>query len=110
MSLDCGGLEYTAIPFNGWYMGTEIGARDLCDTGRYNMSEVSSCIYCLFQEDAILGREPSSGVYVNNVWCITQFNNYYQNNVGINIITSIFSGLENDILKIQHCVRISYFN
>ncbi len=25
MMLDCGGLEFTAIPFNGWYMGTEIG-------------------------------------------------------------------------------------
>ena len=39
MMLDCGGLEFTAIPFNGWYMGTEIGARDLCDSGRYNMLE-----------------------------------------------------------------------
>jgi nitric oxide synthase oxygenase domain/subunit len=35
--LDCGGLEYTACPFNGWYMGTEIGARDLCDENRYNI-------------------------------------------------------------------------
>ena len=34
MMLDCGGLEFTAVPFNGWYMGTEIGARDLCDAGR----------------------------------------------------------------------------
>ena len=40
MMLDCGGLEFTASPFNGWYMGTEIGARDLCDTYRYNITKV----------------------------------------------------------------------
>ncbi|WP_079910920.1 nitric oxide synthase oxygenase [Paenibacillus sp. 32352] len=36
MRLDMGGLSYTAAPFNGWYMGTEIGARNLSDTSRYN--------------------------------------------------------------------------
>ena len=40
MLLDMGGLEFTACPFNGWYMGTEIGARDLCDVGRYDLTEV----------------------------------------------------------------------
>lgn len=40
LMLDAGGLEFTAIPFNGWYMGTEIGARDLCDPQRYNITEV----------------------------------------------------------------------
>lgn len=39
MMLDCGGLEFTAAPFNGWYMGTEIGCRDLCDHNRYNILE-----------------------------------------------------------------------
>ncbi|KAF4518200.1 hypothetical protein B566_EDAN005925 [Ephemera danica] len=39
MLFDCGGLEFTATPFNGWYMGTEIGCRDLCDTYRYNILE-----------------------------------------------------------------------
>ncbi|KAK3576127.1 hypothetical protein CHS0354_043096 [Potamilus streckersoni] len=39
MLFDCGGLEFTACPFNGWYMGTEIGARDLCDPYRYNILE-----------------------------------------------------------------------
>jgi nitric-oxide synthase, brain len=33
--LDVGGLEFTACPFNGWYMGTEIG-RDFADINRYN--------------------------------------------------------------------------
>ncbi|SFK96335.1 nitric-oxide synthase [Paenibacillus sp. 1_12] len=37
MRLEIGGIHYTAAPFNGWYMGTEIGARNLADTGRYNM-------------------------------------------------------------------------
>lgn len=37
MALLIGGLRYTAAPFNGWYMETEIGARNLADTDRYNM-------------------------------------------------------------------------
>lgn len=37
MRLEIGGLHYTAAPFNGWYMGTEIGARNLADSGRYDM-------------------------------------------------------------------------
>lgn len=41
MLLDCGGLEFTACPFNGWYMCTEVGARDLCDVSRYNILEVT---------------------------------------------------------------------
>ncbi|OES45101.1 nitric oxide synthase oxygenase [Domibacillus iocasae] len=36
MRLEIGGLEYKAAPFNGWYMGTEIGARNLADKDRYN--------------------------------------------------------------------------
>nr|WP_279664504.1 nitric oxide synthase oxygenase [Ectobacillus ponti] len=37
MKLEIGGLIYTAAPFNGWYMGTEIGARNLADPERYNL-------------------------------------------------------------------------
>lgn len=40
MYLDIGGLRYRAAPFNGWYMCTEIGSRDLGDTGRYNQLPV----------------------------------------------------------------------
>ncbi|GAB6926443.1 nitric oxide synthase [Paenibacillus sp. JCM 10914] len=36
MLLEIGGIRYTAAPFNGWYMGTEIGARNLADKERYN--------------------------------------------------------------------------
>lgn len=36
MRFNCGGIDYQAAPFNGWYMGTEIGARNLADTDRYN--------------------------------------------------------------------------
>ncbi|WP_208918448.1 nitric oxide synthase oxygenase [Paenibacillus uliginis] len=36
MSLEVGGITYPSAPFNGWYMGTEIGARNLADTDRYN--------------------------------------------------------------------------
>ncbi|WP_342563542.1 nitric oxide synthase oxygenase [Paenibacillus sp. FSL R7-0345] len=36
MLLEIGGIDYPAAPFNGWYMETEIGSRNLGDTGRYN--------------------------------------------------------------------------
>ncbi|MBD1379573.1 nitric oxide synthase oxygenase [Metabacillus arenae] len=37
MRLEIGGVDYRAAPFNGWYMGTEVGARNLADQNRYNM-------------------------------------------------------------------------
>lgn len=37
MMLEMGGIEYPAAPFNGWYMLTEIGSRNLGDENRYNM-------------------------------------------------------------------------
>jgi len=36
MYLEAGGIRYPAVPFNGWYMCTEIGSRDLGDESRYN--------------------------------------------------------------------------
>ncbi|KAJ2952585.1 hypothetical protein O0L34_g6909 [Tuta absoluta] len=39
MRMDCGGLEFTATAFNGWYMSTEIGCRNLCDVTRLNITE-----------------------------------------------------------------------
>ena len=40
MMLDVGGLEFTAAPFNGWYMSSEIGARNFSDEYRYNLLKV----------------------------------------------------------------------
>ncbi|MFC4322837.1 nitric oxide synthase oxygenase [Litchfieldia salsa] len=37
MELEIGGIRYSAAPFNGWYMGTEIGSRNLADSSRYNL-------------------------------------------------------------------------
>ncbi|XP_058416280.1 nitric oxide synthase, inducible [Diceros bicornis minor] len=39
MLLEVGGLEFPGCPFNGWYMGTEIGVRDYCDMQRYDILE-----------------------------------------------------------------------
>jgi len=45
MYLDVGGICYPAAPFNGWYMCTEIGSRDLGDTGRYNqLAVIARCM------------------------------------------------------------------
>lgn len=40
MRLEIGGISYPAAPFNGWYMGTEIGARNFGDVKRYNLLPV----------------------------------------------------------------------
>jgi nitric-oxide synthase, bacterial len=40
MRLRIGGVDYPLAPFNGWYMGTEIGARNLADPDRYDMLPV----------------------------------------------------------------------
>jgi nitric-oxide synthase len=40
MCLEIGGICYPCAPFNGWYMGTEIGARNLADTDRYDQLAV----------------------------------------------------------------------
>ncbi|MGH0118444.1 UNVERIFIED_CONTAM: hypothetical protein FKN15_054296 [Acipenser sinensis] len=39
MMLEIGGLEFTAAPFNGWYLGSEVGVRNFCDNHRYNILE-----------------------------------------------------------------------
>lgn len=44
MLLEVGGLEFPGCPFNGWYMGTEIGVRDFCDVQRYNILEVTKTV------------------------------------------------------------------
>jgi len=51
MLLEIGGLQYPAAPFNGWYMGTEIGSRNLGDSDRYN---------CLPEVAALFGLDTSS--------------------------------------------------
>ncbi|NDC79233.1 MAG: nitric oxide synthase oxygenase, partial [Chitinophagia bacterium] len=40
MVLEIGGIRYPAAPFNGWYMVTEIGSRNLGDESRYNLLPV----------------------------------------------------------------------
>ncbi len=36
MRLEIGGIHYTAAPFSGWYVSTEIGSRNLADEDRYD--------------------------------------------------------------------------
>ncbi len=40
MRLVIGGITYPAAPFNGWYLSTEVGARNLADTDRYDLLPV----------------------------------------------------------------------
>ncbi|MFI5607910.1 nitric oxide synthase oxygenase [Amycolatopsis sp. NPDC051903] len=51
MPLEIGGVRYPAAPFNGWYMATEIGARNLADVGRYNLLPVIAGLMGLKTDD-----------------------------------------------------------
>ncbi|MGH3715129.1 MAG: nitric oxide synthase oxygenase [Micromonosporaceae bacterium] len=58
MCLEIGGVCYAAAPFNGWYMGTEIGARNLADQDRYDqLPEIASRLSCAVGEDRTLWRD-----------------------------------------------------
>jgi nitric-oxide synthase len=58
MPLDIGGVRYPAAPFNGWYMGTEIGARNLADPDRYDqLPAVAARLGLDMSSDATLWRD-----------------------------------------------------
>ncbi|HEY2494567.1 MAG TPA: nitric oxide synthase oxygenase [Paenibacillus sp.] len=58
MMLEIGGIQYSAAPFNGWYMETEIGARNLADVGRYNMlPQVASVMGLSTKSETTLWRD-----------------------------------------------------
>ncbi|MEU3338794.1 nitric oxide synthase oxygenase [Streptomyces sp. NPDC006668] len=58
MRLRIGGVDYPLAPFNGWYMGTEIGARNLVDEDRYNLlSLVAACLGLDTSDEATLWRD-----------------------------------------------------
>ena len=40
MIMTIGGIDYPCAPFNGFYMGTEIGSRNLADRGRFDLLPV----------------------------------------------------------------------
>lgn len=65
MMFDCGGVQFTAAPFNGWYMCTEIGARNLCDTSRYNLLEVGSIYIAHYMP---LNEDNYSRTYILHVY------------------------------------------
>ncbi len=58
MLLEIGGIQYSAAPFNGWYMGTEIGARNLADVDRYNqLPEVARLLGLATERESTLWRD-----------------------------------------------------
>ncbi|MFX4301263.1 nitric oxide synthase oxygenase [Alicyclobacillus tolerans] len=58
MALEIGGIRFPAAPFNGWYMETEIGARNLADTNRYNiLPKVASIMGLDTKNDASLWKD-----------------------------------------------------
>ncbi|WP_376778560.1 nitric oxide synthase oxygenase [Kitasatospora kifunensis] len=57
-TLEIGGVRYPAAPFNGWYMGTEIGARNLADADRYNvLAEVAGRLRLDTSNDRTLWKD-----------------------------------------------------
>ena len=60
MVLEAGGISYPAAPFNGWYMCTEIGCRDLGDVGRYNqLPRVASMMEMDISDEKTLWKDRS---------------------------------------------------
>ena len=58
MALELGGVRYPAAPFNGWYMETEIAARNLADVQRYNkLPEVARVMGLDSRNDASLWKD-----------------------------------------------------
>ena len=58
MRLEIGGVSYTAAPFSGWYMVTEIGSRDFGDVSRYNLlPRVASYMGLDMSNDRTLWRD-----------------------------------------------------
>ena len=58
MALEIGGIYYPAAPFNGWYMETEIGARNFADEQRYNvLPKVASIMGLDTQTEATLWKD-----------------------------------------------------
>jgi nitric-oxide synthase len=56
--LSIGGVSYPLAPFNGWYMGAEIGARNLGDQQRYNLLPVMAKLMGLdMTSEATLWRD-----------------------------------------------------
>lgn len=49
MLFDCGGIQFTATAFSGWYMSTEIGCRNLCDVNRRNLLMVRKILLALVE-------------------------------------------------------------
>lgn len=58
MRLEIGGIHYPFAPFNGWYMGTEIGSRNLADNDRYDLvPEVAKRLGLDTSQEATLWRD-----------------------------------------------------
>ncbi len=58
MQLEAGGICYPAAPFNGWYMGTEIGSRNLGDAARYNqLPEIATRMGLNITDDRTLWKD-----------------------------------------------------
>lgn len=60
MRLEAFGVSYTAAPFSGWYMGTEIGARNLSDPDRLDLlPRIAACLGLDASDDRTLWKDRS---------------------------------------------------
>jgi nitric-oxide synthase, bacterial len=58
MRLHVGGIDYSAAPFNGFYLGDEIASRNLADAGRYDrVREVARGLNLPLGSDRTLWRD-----------------------------------------------------
>jgi nitric-oxide synthase, bacterial len=58
MPLEIGGVRYPAAPFNGWYLATEVGARNLADADRYDLlPEIADRLWLNTSSERTLWRD-----------------------------------------------------
>jgi nitric-oxide synthase, bacterial len=58
LRLEIGGLSFGCAPFSGWYLETEIGARNLADAGRYDLlPEVARALGLNMSSERTLWRD-----------------------------------------------------
>jgi nitric-oxide synthase len=53
MILTIGGIDYPCAPFNGFYMGTEIASRNLCDERRYDLLAPAAEVLGIDRSDVV---------------------------------------------------------
>ena len=98
---DVGGIQYTAAPFNGFYMGTEIGAFNFGNSDRYNMlPEIASRLGLDRSNDMTLWKDRA--IVEMNIAVLYSYKKHGVRMLDHHTVTESFMGF---VEKEQNCGR-----